>query len=56
MKAWLRINWFIALVALWTSLTALSSLATEWLSLGFGWGVLRNAHDALYGVHVTEIP
>ena len=48
-KAWMRANWFALLVALWTSLTALSGVLTDWLALGFGWGLLNDAHDALHG-------
>ena len=51
MKAFLRKNWFPALIALWTSLTALSGVLTDWLSLGFGWDALNAAHDILHGPH-----
>ena len=45
----MRANWFALVVALWTSLTALSGVLTDWLALGFGWGLLNATHDALHG-------
>ena len=33
--SWVRRNWFVVLVAFWTSLTSLSDILTQWLSLGF---------------------
>ena len=40
--SWLRRNG--GYLATW--LLALSAIATDWLALGFGWGILQALHDA----------
>ena len=43
----LRENWFVVMVAICTVITSVSSVITDWLSLGFGWWLIQKLLETL---------